>query len=271
MLDSTVLTRVRALAIELAGETGMGILQGKTIIVTGSNRGIGSAVVSACASQGANVWACARRQSEKFENTLNELSVQHNVRCRPLYFDMNDRAAMKVALKQVRDSGQSVDGLVNNAGIIAKPSSFVMTKTDTMRQVMETNFFALTELTQLVVRMMLRQEHGSIVNMASIAALDGAPGQYEYAASKGAVIGATKELAVELGPRGIRVNAIAPGVIQTEMGMQMSDELMRSTLDRTALHRLGEAEEIAGAVAYLLSDLSAYITGQIFRVDGGGL
>lgn len=249
----------------------MGILSGKSIIVTGANRGIGKSIVSVCASQGAGVWACARRQNEEFEHYLEALSREYSVECCPLYFDVNDSIGIKAAVKQVRDSKRSVDGLVNNAGIIAEPASFVMTKIDTMRQVMETNFFALTELTQLVVRMMLRRGRGSIVNMASIAALDGAPGQYEYAASKGAIVGATKELAAELGPQGIRVNAVAPGVIWTEMGMRVSDELMHATLDRTAFHRIGDTEEVAGAVAYLLSDLATYVTGQIIRVDGGGL
>lgn len=248
----------------------MGILDGKSVIVTGANRGIGQAIVAECAAQGANVWACARKESDEFENSLAKLSAEHSVACEPVYFDMCDVDGMKNAIKVIRGSKRSVDGLVNNAGIIATPTSFTMTKLDTMREVMETNFFALTQFTQLVVRLMLRQRSGSIVNMASIAALDGAPGQYEYAASKGAVIGATKELAVELGAQNIRVNAIAPGVIETEMGMQMSDELMRATLDRTAFHRLGNVSEVAGLATYLLSDLSTYITGQVIRVDGGG-
>lgn len=246
------------------------MLEGKNIIVTGSNRGIGLAVVEECAKQGANVWACARQENTTFEQHLAELSSEYEVECLPVYFDVSDEGAVKAAIKNIRSSKRPVDGLVNNAGIIAEPTSFTMTTIDTMRHVMEVNFFAVANLTQYVVRLMQRSGGGSIVNMASIAALDGSPGQFEYAASKGAVIGATKELAAELGEFGIRVNAVAPGVIETQMGLSMSDELMNATLARTALHRLGTTGEVASLVSFLLSDMSSYMTGEVVRVDGGG-
>lgn len=246
------------------------MLAGKNIIVTGTNRGIGSSIVEECARQGANVWACARIQEDGFEKRLADLSDSYNVECLPVYFDVSDENAVKEAIKEIRSYKRPVDGLVNNAGIIAKPSSFTMTNIDTMRHVMDVNFFAVALLTQFVVRLMQRNGSGSIVNMASIAALDGSPGQFEYAASKGAIIGATKELAAELGESGIRVNAVAPGVIKTDMGMAMSEELMNATLARTALHRLGTTEEIASLVSFLLSDGASYMTGEVIRVDGGG-
>ena len=138
-----------------------------------------------------------------------------------------------------------------------------------MKKVFEVNFFALTLLTQYISRLMIRQNSGSIVNIASIAGIDGDPAQYEYAASKAAVIGGTKKLARELAPNNIRVNAIAPGMIQTEMGAHIEEDLRDEILAKVMMKRMGRPEEIANTITFIASDMASYITGQVIRVDGG--
>ena len=245
------------------------LLAGKNAIVTGSNRGIGNAIVEKFAFYGANVWACARKSSEKFSTFCHRLEVDFDVWVKPVYFDMEDTDAMKEAVKRIRAEKLVVDILVNNAGVVPENQLFQMVSLDEMKRIFSVNFFAAMQLTQLVSKMMLRCKSGSVINMASIAALDGEPAQVEYVASKAALIGATKKLASELGAYGIRVNAIAPGVTKTEMLATMQKDLQNKIGAETILKRLADPKEIADVVVFLASNLSRYITGQVLRVDGG--
>ena len=144
-----------------------------------------------------------------------------------------------------------------------------MTSIDKMKHLFDTNFFAVTLLTQYISRLMARQNSGSIINIASIAGLDGEPAQYEYATSKAAIVGATKHLARELAADNIRVNAVAPGMIETEMGAKIEENLRNQILNKVIMRRMGKPSEIANVVAFLASDYASYMTGQIIRVDGG--
>jgi len=245
------------------------LLTGMNAVVTGSNRGIGKAVVERFACHGANVWACARRPSDEFAAFCRALEKDFGVWVNPVYFDMTDVDAMKKALKEIRAEKLPVDILVNNAGIVPENRLFPMASPDEMERVFSVNFFAAMRLTQSVSKMMLRRKNGTIINMASIAALDGEPAQVEYAASKAALVGATKKLASELGQCGIRVNAIAPGVTETDMIASMQTELREKMTSDTILKRLAKPEEIADVAVFLASDLSRYMTGQVLRVDGG--
>lgn len=245
------------------------LLSGKNAIITGAAGGIGKATVEYFAASGANVWACELRSSEQFENDMADISDKYGVWIETVYFDVSDEEQVKEAIKQIRSKKCSVDILANVAGIAAASTSFHMTDMAKMKKVFEINFFALTLLTQYVSRLMLRQNHGSIVNIASIAGIDGDPAQYEYAASKAAVIGGTKKLARELAPYNIRVNAIAPGMIQTDMGAKIEDNLRDEILSKVMMKRMGKPEEIAHAIAFVASDMASYMTGQVIRVDGG--
>lgn len=247
----------------------MGILKNKNAIITGAAGGIGKATVECFAANEANIWACELRSSESFEQDMRDISEKYGVWIETVYFDVTDEEQVKNAVKQIRSKKVSVDILANIAGIVAPSTSFPMTEMTKIKKVFEVNFFALTLLTQYISRLMIRQNSGNIVNIASIAGIDGDPAQYEYAASKAAVIGGTKKLARELASNNIRVNAIAPGMIQTEMGAHIEDNLRDEILAKVMMKRMGRPEEIANAIAFVASDMASYMTGQVLRVDGG--
>lgn len=245
------------------------ILEGKNAIVTGANRGIGAAAVKKLAAEGANIWACARKDTEDFHAFCRATGESCHVQIKPVFFDMTDEAGMKDAIKSIKSEKLPIDILVNNAGIVPESRLFQMMSFAELQKVLEVNLIGALRLTQSVSKVMTRQKRGSIVNICSIAALDGEPGQMEYVASKAALTGATKKLASELGRQGIRVNAVAPGVTATDMIKAMQPELRQHMEDSTCLGRLAEPEEIAGVIAFLASDLASYVTGQVIRADGG--
>lgn len=245
------------------------MLKEKNAIITGARRGIGRATVEVFAKNGANVWACARAKDEAFEADMSQLAEKYGVEIMPVYFDVTNEAEVKQAIQTIRKTKMSIDVLVNVAGIVGDVASFQMSSMDSIREVMETNFFAVTLLTQYVTRLMTRQNKGSIIYVSSIAGLDGTPSQYAYAASKAALVGAMKNLAREVAANHIRVNAVAPGMIETEMGAQIEASLKTKMLEKVIMNRMGRPEEIANVIAFLGSDLSSYMTGQVVRVDGG--
>ena len=245
------------------------MLKGKNAIITGARRGIGRAAVETFALFGANVWACARKQDDVFEEDMRQITEKYSVSIWPVYFDVTDEAQIKQAVHAIRKQKVNVDVLVNMAGIVGESTAFQMTSIDKMKRLFDTNFFAVTLLTQYISRLMVRQNRGSIVNIASIAGVDGEPAQYEYAASKAAIIGATRHLARELASNNIRVNAVAPGVIETKMGAKIEENLREHILDKVIMKRMGKPSEIANVVAFLASDYASYMTGEIVRVDGG--
>ena len=245
------------------------ILNGKNAVITGANRGIGQKTVEVFAQNGANIWACARTKSEKFEFEMRELSEKYNVSIEPIYFDLTKSDEIKQAMKQIVSQKKSIDILVNNAGMLPENNLFQMTSIEKMKKTFDVNYFSQILITQYISRTMIRQRYGSIVNISSTVAIDGIPAQLEYVSSKAAMIGATKVLAIELGKYNIRVNAIAPSFIKTDLISNINDKFLEEIIQNTIMKRLGDKEEIANVIMFLASDLASYITGQILRVDGG--
>lgn len=244
------------------------MLTGKNAIITGSNRGIGMATVEVFAEQGAAVWACARTPSEEFEGRLKEIANKSAAAITPVYFDVSDKAAAKEAVKEIGRAAGKIDILVNNAGISVE-KFFSMTSIETMQKTIEVNFLSQVYLAQLVSRYMMKTKAGSIVNVASVAGMESEQGGIAYGSSKAAVIFATKTMALELGPYGIRVNSVSPGFIDTDMWAGRKAEIKDKILSETPLHRQGAPREVANAILFLASDLASYITRQNIVVDGG--
>jgi len=245
------------------------LLQGKTALITGCSRGIGRCTLRAFAENGANVWASFRQSAPGLEGELDELSNRTGVQIKPVYFDLSNPAEIQEALRGVLSAKTPIDILVNNAAMVSDNALFMMTPMHVIRQVFEVNLFGALLVTQLIARSMVRHKRGAIVNIVSVAALDGDPGQLEYVASKAALIGATKKLSRELASFGIRVNAVAPGIIDTEMVSGMSSDLFKRTIEKSAMRATGTVNNVADAVLFLASERASHITGQVLRVDGG--
>lgn len=244
------------------------MLKGKTAFITGSNRGIGRAVLDAFARKGANLWAHARRETPEFIAEMRETAVKFGVEIWPVFFDMSDVTAMKSTIREIASSKIPIDILVNNAGI-AHGGLFQMTPISKVREVFEINFFSQLELTQIISRLMARQKNGNIINIASISGLDLNVGNIAYGVSKAALIAATHTLAAEFAPLGIRINAVAPGLTDTDMAKQMEGKAGLTMVENSAMKRLASVDEIAETVLFLASDRSSFISGQVIRVDGG--
>lgn len=240
------------------------MLKEKICIVTGVAQGIGKAIALKLIEDGAVVYGCDRAVGS-MDSLASETAAFH-----PLYFDVTDAAAAKTAMMQVKKERGRIDVLVNNAGVVfnKKIGMIVREETELMFRV---NVIAVIELTQLVSRIMARTGGGSIVNIASVTAVLGSAGQSAYSATKGAIISFTKSSAKELAPQGIRVNAVAPGIVKTERFEELykaSGDKIDTRIGRIALGRLGAPDDVANAVAFLASDRASYISGQILGVDG---
>lgn len=246
------------------------MLRGKNAIITGARSGIGLATLQLFAKNGCNCWAVIHRDDEDFLNKIHQLEEEYKVWIKPVHMELDSSDSIKEGIKVIVKEKLSIDILVNAAGIVSPNRLFSMTKMEDIRRVMEVNFFSAIELTQLVCRSMMRQRSGSIVNIASIAAWGEDTSQMEYAASKAALVIATKKLARELGGAGIRVNAVAPGLTQTKMLDVLEYDAETQIKKGLGMHRFGTPEEIAEVCLFLASDKASYVTGETIKVDGGG-
>lgn len=235
------------------------LLENKVCIITGAAQGIGRQIAEQFVADGAIVYACDR-----------QTFTTGNPQIHPIELDITNATAVKTALMQIFKAEGHIDCLVNNAGIVYNRKIGMIMREETERMFL-VNVIAVLELIQVVSRLMARCGGGSIVNIASVTAVLGSPGQVAYSATKGAVISLTKSAAKELAPQGIRVNAVAPGIVKTERFAELYEangEKIDERIKRIALGRLGTPEDIANACAFLASDRAAYISGQILGVDG---
>ena len=244
------------------------LLRGKNAILTGASRGIGRATAEVFAQNGANLWACASKQRPEFEEDMRQLAEKYHVAIQPVYFDLADEISMKEAVRTIVKSKKAIDVLVNNAGV-AEYHPFAMMPKDTMQRMMDINFFAPLQFTQMLARRMGRKSPASIIFLSSVAGLRGESGNLAYGSSKAAVAHAVKVLSRELASQHIRVNGVAPGMVNTDMKAQANSDYWESLIHQVYLKRAAEPTEIANVIAFLASDLSSYVNGQIVRVDGG--
>lgn len=245
----------------------MKLLENKKALVTGSSRGIGKKITEVFLANGAEVWGlCTKESAGKAE--LEKLAADNGVAFHEIYADASNAEQLKEVVTAALKEAGAFDVLVNNAGITKDGLSFHM-KMDDWEKVLDVNLTGAFVATQIVSNDMIHKKHGSIVNMTSIVGLHGGAGQVNYSASKAGLIGYTKSLAKEVGSRGVRVNAVAPGFIDTDMTKAVDEKIRENWITQIPLRRAGQVDDVANAVLFLASDLSTYITGQVLGVDGG--
>lgn len=246
----------------------MGLLDGKVALITGATRGIGKGIAEVFAKEGAQVaftYAGSVDKAAQLEKELNETT-----KAKAYQSDASDYDAAQKLVEEVMAEFGKVDILINNAGITKDNLMLRMSKED-WDTVLRVNLDSIFNLTKAVCKPMMKAKGGSIINMTSIVGIKGNAGQANYAASKAGAIGFTKSIALELGSRNIRCNAIAPGFIETEMTGALDEKTVQSWRDNIPLKRGGQPEDVANACVFLASDMSSYITGQVLNVDGGML
>lgn len=245
----------------------MKILEGKTALITGGSRGIGRAIAIAFAEQGAQVAFSDLAYDDVARSLENELTKM-GVKAKGYASDASSFADSENLVNEVVAEFGTIDVLVNNAGITR--DTLLMRMTEEMwDDVIRINLKSAFNLTKAVQKFMLKQRQGSIINMGSIVGIGGNAGQANYAASKAGMIGFTKSVAREIGARNVRVNAIAPGFIETEMTARLPEEVKKEWAEKIPLKRAGKPEDVANMALYLASDMASYVTGQVFTVCGG--
>jgi 3-oxoacyl-[acyl-carrier protein] reductase len=247
----------------------MKLLEGKTVIITGASRGIGKGIAEVFAKNGANIaftYSSSVASAEELEKELNDMGIK----AKGYQSNAAKYSEAETLVQSVLTDFGTVDVLINNAGITKDNLLMRMSEAD-FDQVIDVNLKSVFNMTKAIQKTFLKQRSGSIINMSSVVGVKGNAGQTNYAASKAGVIGFTKSIALELGSRNIRCNAIAPGFIETEMTAKLSDDVVKGWRESIPLKRGGSTNDVANACLFFASDMSTYVTGQVMHVCGGML
>jgi len=245
------------------------MLKGKCAIVTGASRGIGKAIALKLASLGANIvinYRSNEKEALEVENQIKEMGVE--TLC--VKGDISKAEEVESLIKSAKEKFGSIDIMVNNAGI-TKDTLILRMKEEDFDSVIDVNLKGVFNCLKAITPIMVKQKHGKIINLSSVVGISGNAGQVNYSASKAGVIGMTKSLAKEVGSRGINVNAVAPGYIETDMTESLGEKYKEEMKNNIPIKRLGTANDVAEVVAFLASESSNYVTGQVIQVDGGML
>ena len=240
-------------------------INGQTALITGAGRGIGKTIAVKLAESGSDI--AIADMNPVSDDVLREI-VENGTKCLAYQLDVTDVEAVNSVVKKIIDETGGIHILVNNAGI-TKDNLFMRMKPEQWSQVIDVNLNGVFYVTKAVIRTMVKQHSGRIINISSVVGFSGNPGQVNYSSTKSGLIGFTKSLSREVGTRGITVNAVAPGFINTEMTQALNESQQQAILSQIPLGRMGEAEDIANAVAFLASEEASYITGTVLHVNGG--
>lgn len=244
-------------------------LKGKNALVTGGSRGIGRAIAMKLSEEGTNVIITYINNEKKARNVVKEIE-KNGAKGLAIKVDISSEEDVNNMMEKIKKKFNSIDILINNAGV-TKDNLLIRMKTEDWDKVLDTNLKGVYFCTKAVARGMMKKRYGKIVNIASVVGISGNAGQGNYSASKAGVIGFTKSIAKELGSRGINVNGVAPGFVETDMTEVLSEDIKKQTLNLIPLKKFAKPEDIANAVVFLCSEKANYITGQIINVDGGML
>lgn len=244
------------------------ILKDKVVLLTGASRGIGAGIALELGKEGAILYGTAT--SEKGAKSISQELKSNDINGQGLVLDVNNNISIQKAIEHINDKSGGIHILVNNAGI-TKDTLLMRMKDDDWDDVINTNLKSVYKLSQAVIKTMMKERYGRIINISSVVGHMGNAGQTNYAATKAGITGFTKSLAQEVGSRGITVNCVAPGFIDTDMTKELSEEQRERLLTHIPLSKLGQPSDIAHAVAFLASDRSSYITGETIHVNGGML
>jgi len=245
----------------------MGLLDNKNAVITGGSRGIGESLVREYVAQGANVLFTYRSSADRANAIVEELNGKGSI-VKAVQSDASSYTDAESLIKVATETFEGIDILINNAGI-TKDNLMLRMSEEQWDQVIEVNLKSVFNLTKHALRPMLKARKGSIINISSVVGVFGNAGQANYAASKAGIIGFSKSIAKEVGSRGIRCNALAPGFIATDMTDALDEATIKSYTDNIPLKRLGEGKDVSDACVYLGSDMSTYVTGQVLSVCGG--